>query len=96
MASNGDNTESEFDKFYAAYETLVEKEIKGEMVESYAIYRELGNGEKSLQVYFIINEDAASKARIRAFENAMKESEAAQKYAEKVSEFIKEGFQTQQ
>lgn len=96
MASNANDTSAEFDKFYAAYESLVEKEIKGEMFESYAIYRELGNGEKSLQVYFIINEDAASKARIRAFENAMKESEAAQKYAEKVSEFIKEGFQTQQ
>lgn len=92
MASNGDDTDVEFDKFYAAYESLVEKEIKGEMVESYAIYRELGNGEKTMQVYFIINEDAATKARIRAFENALKESEAAQKYAEQVGEFIKEGF----
>lgn len=93
MASDGDNTESEFDKFYAAYETLVEKEIKGEMIESYAIYRELGNGEKTMQVYFIINEDAATKARIRAYENALKESEAAQKYAEKVSSFVREGFE---
>lgn len=93
MASNGDDTAAEFDKFYAAYETLVEKEIKGEMQESYAIYRDLGHGEKTMQVYFIINEDAATKARIRAYENALKESEAAQKYATKVSEFIKEGFE---
>ena len=93
MATNGDDTSSEFDHFYAAYETLVEKEIKGEMKESYAIYRDLGNGEKTMQVYFIIDEDAACKARIRAFENAAKESAAAQKYAQKVSEFIKEGFE---
>ena len=96
MASNGDDTSAEFDHFYAAYETLVEKEIRGEMQESYAIYKALGNGEKTMQVYFIINEDAATKARIRAYENAMKESEAAQKYANKVSEFIKEGFEAQE
>lgn len=93
MASNSDDTSSEFDNFYAAYESLVEKEIKGEMQESYAIYRDLGKGEKTMQVYFIINEDAATKARIRAYENALKESEAAQKYASKVSDFIKEGFE---
>lgn len=95
MASNGDDTSAEFDHFYAAYETLVEKEIRGEMQESYAIYKTLGNGEKTMQVYFIINEDAATKARIRAYENAMKESEAAQKYAEKVSNFVREGFEAE-
>ena len=43
------------------------------MRESYAIYRELGNGEKTMQVYFIIDDDAATRARIRAYENALKE-----------------------
>ena len=46
-----------------------------------------------MQTFFVVNEDAASKARIRAYENALKESAAAQKYAEKVSEFIREGFE---
>lgn len=93
MASNGNNTDAEFDKFYAAYESLVEKEIKGEMKESYAIFRDLGNGEKTMQVFFVIDEDAATRARVRAYENALKESEAAQKYADKVSSFVKEGFE---
>ena len=44
-----------------------------------------------MQSYFIASESAATKARIRAYENAMKESAAAQKYAGKISEFIKEG-----
>lgn len=92
IASNGDDTSAEFDHFYAAYETLVEKEIKGELQESYSIYKVLGNGEKTMQIFFIVNEDAATKARIRAYENALKESEAAQKYAEKVSQFVREGF----
>lgn len=91
IAGNADDVSAEFDHFYAAYETLVGKEIKGELKESFSIIHDNGDGTFSMQVYFIVDEDAACQARIRAFENAMKESEAAQKYAEKVSKFINEG-----
>lgn len=47
-----------------------------------------------MQVFYVINESEATKARIRAWENAARESEVAQKYATEVSEFIKEGFKT--
>ena len=99
MANNADDVSAEFDHFYAAYETLVEKEIRGEMVESFSIIRETGKEKKSgaaiyeMQTYYVIDEDAASAARIRAFEQAMRESEAAQKHAEMVSKFINEGFE---
>ena len=99
MANNADDVSAEFDHFYAAYETLVEKEIRGEMVESFSIIREAGKEKKSgadiyeMQTYYVIDEDAATAARIRAFENAMRESEAAQKHAEMVSDFIREGFE---
>lgn len=93
LAGNAEDVSAEFDHFYAAYETLVEKEIKGELKESFSIIHDNGDGTFSMQVYFVVDEDAATRARIRAFENAMKESEAAQKYAEKVSNFVKEGFE---
>ncbi len=96
LATNGVDTSEEFDKFYAAYESLVEKEIKNEMKLSYAICKDLGNGEKTMQMYFIVNEEAATNARIRAYEAAARESAAAQKYAEQVSSFIKEGFSSEQ
>ena len=92
MAANADDVSAEFDNFYAAYERLVEKEIRGELKESFSIIHDKGDGTFEMQVYFIVSEDAASKARIRALENIAKESEAAQKYAEKVSEFVREGF----
>lgn len=92
MGSNAENVNAEFDHFCAAYERLVEKEIRGEMSESFTIIHDKGDGTYEMQTYFIVNEDAATKARIRAFENAAKESEAAQKYAEKVSKFVREGF----
>lgn len=92
IGANADDVASEFDHFYAAYERLVEKEIRGEMSESFSIIRDKGDGTYEMQIYFIVNESAATRARIRAFENAAKESEAAQKYAEKVSKFVREGF----
>ena len=97
IAANGDDTSAEFDHFYAAYERLLEKEIKGEMSESYSIIRCIDpkTGEYEMQTYFIVNESAATRARIRAMENALKESEAAQRYAQKVSDFVKEGFATE-
>ena len=85
---------AEFDKFYAAYERLVEKEIKGEIQASFSLLKKNANGSNELQTFFVINEDAATKARIRAWENAARESEVAQKYAKEVSDFIKEGFDT--
>lgn len=93
LAGDANNTDAEFEHFYAAYETLVEKEIKGEMQESFSVIKDNKNGTFSMQTFFIINEDAAVKARIRAMENALKESEAAQKYAKKVSDFVREGFE---
>lgn len=94
MAVNqtSDDGSEEFDRMYAAYERLVEKEIKGEIEESFSLVRTSANGQKEYRTYFLINEDAATKARIRAWENAAKESKAAQKYGTKISEWIKEGF----
>lgn len=86
---------AEFEHFYEAFESAVEKEIKGELKLSYTVFRQIKKGETNMyefEALFIIDEEAATNARIRAFENAARESEVAQKYADKVSEFIKNGF----
>lgn len=93
MNANGANVDGEFDNFYAAYERLVEKEIRGEMEPSYTIIRTNPDGTYEIRTYFIISENAASKARMRALEEALKSSEAAQKYGEKITEFVKQGFE---
>lgn len=95
MFGDGVEPTGEFDKFYAAYERLVEKEIKGEMQESYSVIRDNGDGTFEMQTFYIVNENAAANARMRAYEYALKESEAAQRYAEKVADFVKEGFQAE-
>ena len=97
LFGDAENVPEEFDKFYAAYETKVEKEIKGELKASFSVIRSKGKNEKGqevfeMQTYCLVNEAAASRARLRALENALKESEAAQQYAKKVSEFVQDGF----
>lgn len=89
---------AEFEHFYAAYENAVEKEIAGELQPSYMIYRSVGKNNGNVlyefEGYYIVDEVAASKARMRAFENAARESAAARKYAKQVSKFIEEAFKT--
>ena len=83
----------EFEHFYAAYENRVKAEIRGELRPSYSIYRPVkvqGKDAFEFEAHYIIDEAAASRARIRAFQNAAKESAIAQKYADKVSKFIEE------
>lgn len=92
MNANGADPAGEFDNFYAAYERLVEKEIRNEMEPSFTIIRTNPDGTFEIRTYFIITESAAAKARMRALEQAMKDSEAAQKYAGKITDFVKEGF----
>lgn len=100
MGSNISPEEAEeFEHFYEAYEASVDKEIRGELKHSYSLYRKTtiaGKPGYEFRAYYLVDEEAATKARIRAFENAARESEVAQKYAEKVSDFIKEGFTVQE
>lgn len=92
IAGNGDDASAEFDHFYAAYESLVQKELNGELQESFTVIKNNGDGTYEMQTFFVVSESAATRARIRAYENAAKESAAAQKYAKKVSDFVREGF----
>lgn len=93
MAGNNTDGAEEFDHFYAAYERLVEKEIRNELTESYAVIHDNGDGTFELQVFYVVDESAATRARLRALENAKRETELAQANAEKISEFVRAGLE---
>lgn len=90
IAANGSDSTGEFDHFYAAYKRSVQKEIRNDMSESLSLIRQLPDGSYEMQVFYIINEEGASKARLRALENAAKETAMAQEHAEKIAEFVKQ------
>lgn len=95
MSANSVDTSSEFDNFFAAYERLVEKEIRGEMEPSYTIIHDNGDGTYEVRTYFIVEESSAQKARLRALEEAMKNSQVAAEHADKISDFVRQGFDEQ-
>lgn len=90
MALNSAENKAEFDKFYAAFEGKVQQEIKGELRPSFTVAKQNEDGTISVEAYFLVDEDAASRARIRAFEISKNESAAVQKYAQKISDFVNE------
>lgn len=90
---NTTDSTTEFENFFQGYEREVEKEIKGEMEESFSIIRTNPDGTYEIQSFFIVNESAASKARLRALENVSKESDVARAHAEKVADFVRKGFE---
>lgn len=85
--ANGVDAEGEFDKFYAAYERLVEQKVKNALVPSYSICKTNPDGTYEIQAFFIVDESIARVARNAALEAALKDTNLAQKYAEKVREF---------
>lgn len=91
-AHAGSESDAEFSNFYAAYETLLQKEIRGELKPSFTLVRHLADGSCKMMAFFIVDEAAAASARIKAMELAAEESEAAQRIAESVRGYVKEGF----
>lgn len=85
--------EGEFDKMYAAYERLVQQEIKGVLTESYAIVKDKDRT-KQMKIFFLVNEEKAMTVRLKALERAMEESQIAQMYATRIAKFVREGFET--
>lgn len=92
MSSNGADPSGEFENFFAAYERLVEKEIRGEMEPSFSIIHDNGDGTYEVRSYFIVEESSAQKARLRALEEALQNSQIAAEHANKISEFVRQGF----
>ncbi|MCH5230797.1 MAG: hypothetical protein J1F43_03280 [Muribaculaceae bacterium] len=92
MSANGVSTDAEFENFFAAYERLVEKEIRGEMQPSFTIMKENPDGSYQIRTFFIVEENAAQKARLRALEEAMKNSQVAAEHADQISNFVRQGL----
>ena len=85
------NLDTEFSKLYSGYEVLVQKELTNLVIPSYAVVRDK-NGATEYKAFYTVNEEKASAARLKALEQSFKETEAAQKYANKIADFVKQGF----
>ncbi|MCM1031192.1 MAG: hypothetical protein NC410_07135 [Oscillibacter sp.] len=87
-----DISEEEADNFVEAFERMVVRELEGEIsVPEVVLYRgESGNYD--VQCFFLIDENRAAKMRANAMKKALEEANIAHEYGNKISNFIKEGF----
>lgn len=83
----------QLDAIVAAYERLVLKEIKGELVPFITLMRSDKKGGFDARVYCIVDQESVHKARIRAMELALEETRMAERYGSQISEWIDEGFE---
>lgn len=88
LYGDGTSAEDEFEKFYAAYERLIEQKVKNALIPSYSIIKDNGDGTYEIQSFFIVDESKARIAREQALEGALKDTELAAKYGEKLHDFI--------
>lgn len=95
--ASAEDESRELEKFYAAYERLISTEIKkGVMRESFSLIRyNPSSGKNEYMSVFLINEDRAGQARIRACEQAIKESQLNQQWAGQISNYVNEKFQVE-
>ena len=87
----------EIDKFIAGYENLVQAEVGSVLTESYSIVRETpatrgAPATREYKTFFILNEEKAGAARMRAMERSLRETQIAVREAEEISRFVNEGF----
>lgn len=89
-------TEDQLDAIVAAYERLVCKELKGELVPYMTFIRKNKKGLYDARVYCVVDVDLAHNARLKSMEFALEESKLAEKYGSQISDWIDEGFEKRQ
>lgn len=86
----------EMDQFLQGFESKVSAEINGELKPSYVIYRQVktpsGKAAYEFEGYFIVDQESAHKARMKAMKAMMQEQEAMHKLSAKTQEWIHEAF----
>ncbi len=65
------------------------------MKEPCSVIKSNPDGTYEMQTFYIVNESAAAKARLRALEQARKETALAQANADKISDFVRQGLERQ-
>ena len=99
MGSNiSEDQLKEFEHFYDAYEQKVEAEIKGKLKPSYTIRRQTAVGGKKTYEWircYILDEESAHRACLRALEQAAKETALAEMTAEQIHEYLEKSFRNE-
>ena len=89
-----ETTNEELDKFYESFENILIKNLKDvipskyPITESYAIYKQLDNGNYEVQSFLIVDESSISPILEKTLNEALKETSLSKKYEAKLRKVI--------
>ena len=75
--------------FLATYQSKVEAEIQGELQLSFIIIRETKGDEVEAQVFYVVDEAAAERARVRALEIATEGMNLTSEMSDKLNQVVR-------
>jgi len=94
VSDAGTITGEQVDAIVAAYERIVLKEIKGELVPFVSVIKKNGKkGGYDGRAYCLVDLDYAHEARMKAMERALEETKYMEKYGSMISDWIDEGIE---
>jgi len=74
----------------AGYEARVAKELNGEIVKSLELYKKNKNGTYDVRAFFIVDEEAALSAKLRALRAEADYMKLSSEIADQISKFVNE------
>lgn len=80
--------EAEMEQFSGAFLGETQKQIRGELKESYSMIKDLGDGTYEIQIYYLIDPEAATNAGARALEKTIEE----QRLSAELAKVIRDSF----
>lgn len=78
----------EFARFYAAFERMTQKEIKGELQESFTVIKQNADGTYEFEMYMLLDNNKLKTQRQKALAEAIEESKLAEMFADQVRNHI--------
>lgn len=79
----------EYNRFYVSFAGKIEAQIHGQLEESFALIK-MENGKNQYKIYFLMDRNAAKKARLSALEDAIRESEQGMEVTVKAKKYLEE------
>lgn len=81
-------SDPEFSRFYAAYERMTQKEIKGELQESFTVMKQNADGTYDFEMFMLVDDNKLKTQRQKALNEAIEESKLAEMFADQIRKYV--------
>lgn len=81
-------SEEEWETLYSSFITETQRQMRGELTETLSLIRTNPDGTYEIQIWYLIDEQRASDARLKALNTAIAEREMAAEFADRLRKLV--------